>query len=69
MEDKSLLLAEIDARGRGFAHITVDLFDGVAGPESAPAAAKPVAGTAPAIPAAKLVARFEFEWFITKITK
>ncbi len=45
VEDKALLLAEIDERGRGFAHITVDLFD---------AAAKPVA-------------RFEFEWFVTKI--
>jgi acyl-coenzyme A thioesterase PaaI-like protein len=27
-EDKTLLLAEIDARGRGFAHIAVELFDG-----------------------------------------
>jgi acyl-coenzyme A thioesterase PaaI-like protein len=27
-EEPSSLLAEIDARGRGFAHITVDLFDG-----------------------------------------
>ncbi len=45
VEDKALLLGEIDERGRGFAHVTVDLFDG----------------------AAKPVARFEFEWFITKI--
>jgi acyl-coenzyme A thioesterase PaaI-like protein len=53
-EDKLLLLLEIDQRGRGFAHVTVDLFDGEAG--GAEAAAKPVA-------------RFEFEWFVTKILK
>jgi acyl-coenzyme A thioesterase PaaI-like protein len=46
-EEKSSLLAEIEARGRGFAHVAVDLFD---------AAAKPVA-------------RFEFEWFVTKLTQ
>ncbi len=44
-EDKALLLAELDERGRGFAHIMVDLFDTEAKP----------------------VARFEFEWFVTKI--
>ncbi len=45
VEDKASVLAEIDERGRGFAHVAVDLFDG----------------------AAKSVARFEFEWFVTKI--
>jgi acyl-coenzyme A thioesterase PaaI-like protein len=52
-EDPSSLLAEIEARGRGFAHVAVDLFDGEAGAETA----------------AKPVARFEFEWFVTKITQ
>jgi acyl-coenzyme A thioesterase PaaI-like protein len=52
-EEPSSLLAEIEARGRGFAHVAVDLFDGEAGAETA----------------AKPVARFEFEWFVTKITQ
>ncbi len=47
VEERTAVLAEIDERGRGFAHITVDLFD----------------------TAAKPVARFEFEWFVTKINK
>ena len=47
VEDKSLLVTEIDGRGRGFAHVAVDLFDA----------------------AAKSVARFEFEWFVTKMNK
>ncbi len=47
VEERAAVLAEVDERGRGFAHITVDLFD----------------------TAAKPVARFEFEWFITKINK
>jgi acyl-coenzyme A thioesterase PaaI-like protein len=46
-EENSSLLAEIDARGRGFAHVAVDIFD----------------------TAAKPVSRFEFEWFVTKITQ
>ncbi len=47
VEDKQSLLTEIDNRNRGFAHVTVDLFDSLAKP----------------------VARFDFEWFITKIPK
>ncbi len=45
VEDKASVLAEVDERGRSFAHVAVDLFDG----------------------AGKSVARFEFEWFVTKI--
>ncbi len=52
-EDNRLLLSELRERGRSFAHVTVELFDGVA---KSDAESKPVA-------------QFEFEWFITKIKK
>ena len=45
VEERASVLAEVDERGRGFAHVAVDLFDG----------------------GGKPVARFEFEWFVTKI--
>ncbi len=47
VEEKAAVIAETDERGRAFAHVAVDVFDG----------------------AARAVARFEFEWFVTKITK